>query len=114
MQKALSRFRSAGFCNNGFFIFFTASVLSFCLLPRGGQEGQVHEFKIDVSPIDLEKSRNGTQPVKAVFFVQPNGAGIIAAHLQIDLLEAVFPGEGKDRFHQGGGGAAGPTMPFLH
>ena len=66
-------------------------VISDRLVVRRGQF-QIHQIKINGFAMDSEKIRECTQLPKAVFFVQSDGAGIVAAHLQIQLLEAVFLG----------------------
>lgn len=53
--------------------------------------------------MDLEEVRERTQLPEAVLLIQADGAGIAAAHLEIQLLKAVLPGKGKDRLQQRGG-----------
>ena len=73
---------------------------------------QSHQIKIDIFPVDLEESRKDAQLPEAVFLIQPDGADVVAAHLEIQLLEAVFSCKGKERVHQRGGGAAAPPRSF--
>ena len=70
-----------------------------CWSPAGGQF-KIHQVKINRFTVDFEIIRKCTQLPKAVFFIQSDGAGIVAAHLQIQLLEAVLLGKGKNRFCQ--------------
>ena len=55
---------------------------------------QIHQININTGSIDFEEPGEGTQLPKAVFFIKPDGTGIVAAHFQIQLLKAVFSGEG--------------------
>ena len=68
---------------------------------------QEHHIKINVLPADAEEGREGAQLPEAEFFIQPDGADIVAAHLDIELGKAVFPRKGKDGLRQG----RGPTTP---
>ena len=52
---------------------------------------QEHHIKINVLPADAEEGREGAQLPEAEFFIQPDGADIVAAHLDIELGKAVFP-----------------------
>ena len=53
-----------------------------------------------------------TQLPKAVLFIKSDGAGVAAAHLQIQLLKAVLLGKGKNCFHQSSCRAAAPPRFF--
>ena len=57
---------------------------------------QEHHIKINVLPADAEEGREGAQLPEAEFFIQPDGADIVTAHLDIELGKAVFPRKGKD------------------
>ena len=59
---------------------------------------KIHQVKINGFAMDSEKIRECTQLPKAVFLIQSDGAGIVAAHLQIQLLEAVLLGKGKNLY----------------
>ena len=61
---------------------------------------EVHQVKINIFSIDFEKMGKRTQLPKVILLIQMDGAGIAAAHLQIQLLEAVLLGKGKNSFRQ--------------
>lgn len=73
---------------------------------------QEHHIKINVLPADAEEGREGAQLPEAEFFIQPDGADIVAAHLDIELGKAVFPRKGKDSLRQGRGRTAAPPRPL--
>ena len=73
---------------------------------------QEHHIKINVLPADAEEGREGAQLPEAEFFIQPDGADIVTAHLDIELGKAVFPRKGKDGLRQGRGRTAAPPRPL--
>lgn len=73
---------------------------------------KIHQVKINIFSIDLEKAGKRTQLPKAMLFIKSDGAGIAAAYFKIQLLEAVLLGKGKNCFRQRRRRAAAPPCFF--
>ena len=71
---------------------------------------KIHQVKINIFSVDLEKMGKHTQLSKAILFIKSDGAGIVAAYFKIYLLKAVFLGEGKNCFRQRRRRAAAPPI----